>query len=107
MIVSGWGLNFIFGKACGFGCGVGIKSGTLDLAASGPEAGAAHFVRVGFASNGVGAGTLGRRASGKSSHGKIETAPEKMDGADFPDESGAKFFQHLIDQGQDPPELMN
>src|SRR5580698_11425604 len=30
-----------------------------------------------------------------------------MDGADFPDESGAKFFQHLIDPGQDPPELMN
>src|SRR5205823_10988682 len=88
-------------KARRFGIGIGIKRGKIDRAAPGPEASAAHFVRVGFACHFIGqmrhAARMTRRApAGKARHGEIEAAPEKMHRARLAKEAGPKLFEHPI-----------
>src|ERR1700677_3615231 len=94
-------------EAGGFRRSVGVKRRSNDVAATGPEACAAHFVRVRLASDRVGSRPVGRLSAGEARHRQIETSPEKMHGADFADKSVAEFLEDLIDPYQDAPEFVH
>src|SRR5450631_1521372 len=106
MVESCWWTNLFFRKAGSFRRGVGIERRSLDIAAAGPEARAAHFVRVGFASDWVCPWTLGSPPAREASHTEIETSPEEVHRTDFAKKSGAEFLEYLIDPNQDAPEFI-
>src|SRR6266481_3757703 len=57
---------------------VGVKRRVLNVAATWPEADAAHFVGVGFGGDNGGGRAVGCAAAGKAGDGEVEAAPEEM-----------------------------
>src|SRR5271157_5945889 len=106
MIESGVRPDFVIRKAGRLGCGVRVKSRTLDVAPARPESGAADFVRIGFARDGIRAGALGSATSGEARHRVIEAAPEEMDRAGLADEECSELLQYRVHPRQDAPEAM-
>ena len=98
-------------KARRFGIGVGIEGRARKGLVSRPESGAAHFVRIGFARDGVGqsghAARMGRRGpSGEPGHREIEAAPEEMDRARLADKAAAEELEDAIRLHERAPEAM-
>src|SRR5689334_12007825 len=93
-------------KPSGFRNNVGVKGGVLNLTASRPKTHAAHFVRIGFAGNGIGAGACRRATTRKARSGKIEAAPKEVHRAGLANETPAKFLQDRVDACEHSPETM-
>src|SRR5208283_3491229 len=106
MIEGGVGPDWVFRKAGGLGRCVRVKRWALYVASTGPESGAADFVRIGFARDGVDAGTLGSATSGEARHRMIEAAPEEMRRAGLADEACSELLQYLVHPRQDAPEAI-
>src|SRR5262249_55245138 len=91
VIVSG-GRHRLAGKTGRLGVGVGIEGGAREGVIPGPEAGAAHLVRIRFAGYFIresryATGMPGRPPSGEARDGEIEAAPEEMDRAHLAEEA--------------------
>src|SRR6185312_16508432 len=75
---------------------------------AGPETGAAHLVRVGFARNRIGEPRhrrMERRApSREACDCQVETAPEKVHGACFAEEAAAEELEDAIGLHENAPE---
>jgi len=78
----------------------------LDVAGTGPKAGADHFVGICFTRDGIGAGTFWSAASGEARDREVEAAPIKMNRTALADEASAKFFEDGIYCDQDAPECV-
>ena len=81
--------------------GIGIERRIIDRAAARPEAGAADFVRIGFAGHRIGqirhaAGMARRAPAGEARHREIETAPEEMHRARLAEEAGAELLEDAV-----------
>src|SRR5579862_3528374 len=107
MVVGRFRADPTLGEARRLRRSIGIEGWSRNIAATGPESGATHFMRIGLASNRVGAGALGRSPAREATYRQIETSPEKMHGTYFPEKTGAEFLQHLVDPQRDAPELMH
>src|SRR5437016_10527423 len=101
MVESGVRTDRRFAERGRFGSYIGIEGGLLNIAAAGPKADAAGFVRVGFAGNDVRAGTLRSAAAGEARDGEIETAPEKMYRAGLADETRPELIQDAVHRSED------
>src|SRR4029079_8228582 len=80
---------------------VRVERGFRQQFVARPEAAAADFVRIRFARDPIrqmrhAAGMLGGRSSGEARDREIETTPEKVDGAAFTAEPGAKLLEQAI-----------
>src|SRR5579883_285796 len=104
MIKSRRGTDRISFESGRLGRGVGIKRRAFDLASSGPESGAAGFVRIGLARDRV--GPLRRRSAGEPSDRQIEAAPEEMHRAALADEARTKILQNRAGRNENAPEAM-
>ncbi len=107
MVVSALRTNPLFRETRRLGRRIGVESGSRNVTSTRPKSGTAHFVRVGFASDGIGSRPLGCSSARKSSHGQVETSPEKMDGADLAYKSPSKLLEYLVDPHQNAPEFMH
>src|ERR1017187_8456958 len=91
---------------------VRIERSVVCSAATRPESGAAHLVRIGLAHHDAcHAGGLSCHRGGPSSreprHCEIEASPEEMYRAGFSDEAGPKLLVHAVDLYQDVPEALS
>ena len=97
------------GKAFWRRIGIGVESRVIDRPAARPEAGARHFMGIGFPGHGIGqmrhAAGMGRGApAGKPRHREIEAAPEEMHRAHLAEKRRAEMGKHLMRAQQHPPE---
>src|ERR1700722_17724580 len=81
--------------------GVAVITGRRDSPASRPKARARNFLTVGVSRDsirhmGCSAGVRGRPAARKTRDGKIEAAPEEVNGAAFPHKSRAKNMENTL-----------
>src|SRR5262249_37670720 len=89
--------------------GVGIKKRRRHDIGAGPETEAAHFLRICFARDRIRqvrnpARMRRRRSPGKSCHGKIETAPEKMNRTALSEQARSKILKPPIRLNKSAPE---
>src|ERR1700733_7777710 len=106
MVESFCRFNLLPAKTVRLGCRVGIERRTFDLAAARPESGADHFVRIGFACNGVCPWAFRRTPPGEARYAEIEASPEKIYRTVLADKAGAKFLEDIAKDNQYPPEAM-
>ena len=111
VVIRFGGLNRRRGKAGRLRIGVGVKCGMGKPVIAGPEAGAAHLMRIGFlrhcvAKMGYAARMQRRPAAGKARDRQVEAAPEEMHRAAFADEARSERPEHPVRLQQNAPELL-
>src|SRR5580692_2639000 len=85
---------------------IAIEGCFAEAAVAGPKACTDHFMRIGFAGDGV--GTLAGRgwSAGKAGDRQIEASPKEVYRADLAHEAGGKLLEDAVRVHQDSPESM-
>src|SRR5690606_18777237 len=84
---------------------IGIESGVIQAASAWPKAGRRNFPIISFLRHIVGqswnsSAVKRRAASGKTSDGDVEAAPEQMDRAAFSEKRCPECLEHPVDRHQ-------
>src|SRR5581483_5962062 len=96
VVIRGGGSYGHGAKPLRFRCRIAVEGCPRQTAVAGPEAGAAHLVRIGFTRDRIGVFALRSAAAGEARHRQIETAPEEMHRAALADELSAKRAEYVV-----------
>src|SRR5262249_21186395 len=80
---------------------VSVKRRIFEAAVARPKAATGHFMRIGFAGDGIDTVTLRGGSARETSHGEIERPPEEVHRTRFADVSRPEFLEYPLRVQQD------